>query len=153
MEQFVENDLLHLVYTDKDKQKDVLGLLEMISNQVEGYLTRREGHNFPTELGLEAFEELGLKDKFLRGVFGRSSKYVIVYKKNDLHTKIHELQHAKFYLDEEFRGEVVQLWESIPSKKQNYITGMLDRMGYDRKVHLDEFQAYYFTEKKNFFGL
>jgi hypothetical protein len=33
------------------------------------------------------------------------------------------------------------------------VTRLLASIGYEPKVHVDEFQAYQFTEKKNMFGL
>jgi hypothetical protein len=67
-------------------------------------------------------------------------------------TKKHELQHAKYYIDNEFRESVKKLWDSFDSKYKTKVISMLQKMGYPEHVMLDEFQAYYFTEKPNFFN-
>lgn len=36
-------------------------------------------------------------------------------------------------------------------KTQNYIVSLLKKLGYSDEVIIDEFQAYYMTEKDNFF--
>lgn len=79
-------------------------------------------------------------------------KYIVVYKKGDIITKKHELQHAKYYLDENFRKEVANLWDSFNNKFKKRALEMLKKMNYPDHVIMDEFQAYYFTEKPNFFA-
>jgi hypothetical protein len=79
---------------------------------------------------------------------------MIAYKKGDIHTKQHELQHARFYLDPTYQQEVRQLWNSFSTSFQQSVTALLQKMKYpnDPYILLDEFQAYYFTEKPHFFG-
>jgi hypothetical protein len=38
-------------------------------------------------------------------------------------------------------------------KKRDYITKFLKRLGYSDKVIMDEYQAYRYSEKPNFFGI
>jgi hypothetical protein len=44
-------------------------------------------------------------------------------------------------------------WRAMPDKQRVYITGFLTRLGYHPDVHVDEFQAYHFTERSNFWGI
>lgn len=145
MEYFVENGILHIVYQKNCKNTEKFLNIENISNNYEGVIKSRIGFNFPIEF-VKKFDKHNELLKY-------SAKYVIVYKKGDISTKKHELQHAKFYIDNDYRKNIENLWNSFNIKTKNHIEKMLEKMGYDRKVFLDEFQAYYFTEKSNFFGI
>jgi hypothetical protein len=96
--------------------------------------------------------------KFLRDNYPKHSlvkynaKYIIIYKKGDVKTKKHELQHAKYYIDDEYKKYVEKLFHNFSEKYKNNALKMLKKMNYPDHVLLDEFQAYYFTEKENFFG-
>ncbi len=80
-------------------------------------------------------------------------KYIIAFIVGDVQTKKHELQHAKFYIDDEYRQHIYKLWNNMDKKIQNHIVSFLKRLGYSNEVIIDEFQAYYMTEKDNFFGI
>lgn len=55
----------------------------------------------------------------------------------------HESLHALYFLHEAYRERVSQLYEQdIPRKMQSIIEHDLSMRGYDRRVWLDEFQAY-----------
>ena len=57
-------------------------------------------------------------------------------------------------MDPVFQREVKELWNSFPSSFQKRTTTQLLKMNYPNNpdILLDEFKAYYFTEKPNFFG-
>jgi hypothetical protein len=57
-------------------------------------------------------------------------------------------------MDPVFQREVKELWESFPPSFQTRTVQQLLKMNYPNNpdILLDEFQAYYFTEKPNFFG-
>jgi hypothetical protein len=57
----------------------------------------------------------------------------------------HELAHAFFYTDKEYREEMLKLISSIKSSIYKQIEAYLSRMGYSRKVMDDEIQAYLAT--------
>lgn len=80
-------------------------------------------------------------------------KYIIAFIVGDVQTKKHELQHAKFYIDDEYRQHIYKLWNNMDKKIQSHIVAFLQRLGYSNEVIIDEFQAYYMTEKDNFFGI
>lgn len=134
----VENRIVHCIYDSIEEISD----LNKVADEYEGKISGRYGMNFPLSI-IKKSEILKYK---------KSADYVIVYKKGDIQTKKHELQHAKYYLDAKFREDVKLLWDSLKEKYKSNVLFMLKKMGYPKHVMLDEFQAYYFTEKENFFG-
>lgn len=80
------------------------------------------------------------------------TEYVIGWKRGDDLTRRHELQHARFALDAEFRKETEKRWNGLSVKQREMITEFLLRCGYPLEVHLDEFQAYFHTERDGVFG-
>ena len=135
--------ILHIIYTSEDKTSKDFQNLNQIANRYEGNISSRIGFNFPMNI-VET-------SNFLRKY---EADYIIVYKKGDILTKKHELLHAKYFLDKEYRVSIQILWDSISSSSQSSILAMLLKMKYpnDMTILLDEFQAYYYTEKKGFFG-
>ena len=81
--------------------------------------------------------------------------YLIIYRKGDLQTKKHELLHALYGMNPSYRHQVQTLWDSLPHRDQERVRHTLLGLGYpDRPdLLLDEFQAYYYTEKRSFFGI
>lgn len=135
--------VLHIVYTDKDKTSTDFQNLINTANRYEGNISSRIGFNFPMNI----VEKSNSLRKY-------EADYIIVYKKGDVLTKKHELRHAMYFLDKEYRLSVQTLWDSLSSSSQSSILAMLLKMKYpnDMTILLDEFQAYYYTEKKGFFG-
>ena len=84
-----------------------------------------------------------------------TADYVIVYPKNDIQTKKHELLHALYAMNPHYRSHVNALWDSLTKKEQDRIYSVLRQLHYpdDPTLLLDEFQAYYYTEKPSFFGI
>lgn len=126
--------ILHLVY-EKEITEIPSEILAM-ADAYEGHIKGRIGCNFPVVTS--------------HPLFDHAIKYVIIYKKTDRLTKQHELQHARYYLDEGFRQEVLHLWNAIDPRSQTQILALLKRMGYPEHVLMDEFQAYYHTERSLF---
>lgn len=133
-----KDGILHLMY-ETSISEDILCL----ADAYEGHIKRRIGFNFPMS--------------FVRTHFPRhpllkhtTAEYVIVYKKKDKQTKLHELQHAKYYMDPSFKREVDHLWNELDPKSKKRIVELLTRMGYPEQVWVDEFQAYYYTEPSLF---
>jgi hypothetical protein len=147
----VEDRIVHCVYKSVDQIKD----LEKIADDYEGKISGRYGMNFPISIIHKS--KYNCNSNIIKQILKytesvESADYVIVYKKGDYQTKMHELQHAKYYLDAKFRQNVKQLWDSLQDKYKSNVIFMLKKMGYPDHVLLDEFQAYYYTEKENFFG-
>jgi hypothetical protein len=135
--------VLHIIYTDKDKTSSDFQNLLHIADRYEGNISSRIGFNFPMNI-IEKSNSLRKHD----------ADYIIVYKKGDVLTKKHELRHAMYFLDKEYRISIQTLWDSLSSSSQSSILTMLLKMKYPNNmtILLDEFQAYYYTEKKGFFG-
>jgi hypothetical protein len=140
---------------------DIIKMTEMfepVSMFMEGKTsTPRIGHNFSMSTLIE-YSKLGLTTKReLVSCVSKNSrvkdvKYIIAYLDGDVITKRHELQHARFYIDHCFKKKVEDAWFKMDARKRQHIEGFLSRLGYPEHVWIDEFQAYFFTEKPNFFG-
>ena len=141
-----EHSIVHVIYEQYNEIKE----LEPIAEEYEGKINGRYGFNFPFNIIRK-----DNKSKIITNIMKHNDmkpNYVVVYKKGDIMTKKHELQHAKYYIDKEYRETVQKMWDSFDSKYKSNVISMLKRMGYPEHVMIDEFQAYYFTEKSNFFG-
>lgn len=57
----------------------------------------------------------------------------------------HELTHAMFHIDEEYRKESTLIIESAPRKLEDALKEVLRNANYPDKVHIDEIQAYITT--------
>jgi hypothetical protein len=153
----VHHRVLHIIYRTIH---DITSTIYAIANTYEGFIPGRIGFNFPMRLvrKLHPTSDMAQYD----------ADYVIVYKKGDIATKRHEVQHAKYDMDPVYKKDVQTLWDSFSTEMQEKVRSTLRRMNYPvdpmserpsvlserPSVHsllLDEFQAYYFTEKKNFF--
>jgi hypothetical protein len=118
--------------------------MDKISNRYEGELKNREGHNFPAEFVVKT-------DEIYKFVKDNNIKYIIaVYHFKSIQ---HEELHAKYYLDADYRKRIQKEWDEMDTKKREYITKFLKRLGYSDKVIVDEYQAYRYSEKPNFFGI
>ena len=143
----VKDRVLHVVYDSKVSLPDDI---EKIASFYEGHVAGRVGFNFPMKV-VNEYKSRAKKDTCV-SAYAEKADYVIVYKKGDIITKKHELQHAKFFMDSSFQEEVALLWKRFSTRFQERATNMLKKMNYPDHVLLDEFQAYYFTESSNFFG-
>lgn len=129
-------------------------MFEPISVCVEGKTkVPRVGHNFPMTALEDAVKKGCVEGRKLMSVLTPKIQYIVAYLAKDVLTKNHELQHAKYYLDSGYREKVVALWNRLEDEKRAHIECFLKRLGYPEHVWLDEFQAYYMTEKPNFFGI
>lgn len=150
MKTYVKDMVLHIIFNEKDiGTSDMKEIVEM-ADMYEGHVSHRQGFNFP----MKTVRPFIKNKKSFFSPYVNTADYVISYKDGDVLTKKHELQHAKYFIDQTFSQSVKDLWESFPSSYQKGVIGMLIRMGYpnDKNILLDEFQAYYFTEKPFFFG-
>ena len=138
-----EDDILHIIYNRKEQLP--ASILE-ICDQYEGKIPQRIGTNFPMDFVKKMIPSHPL--------LKYNAKYVIAYQKGDIVTKKHEMCHAAFYLDPDYRKKIETMWTSFSKTYQKKVYQMLQKMKYPNnpQILLDEFQAYYFTEKSNFFG-
>ncbi len=130
-----------IVHFQGDKEH-MNALLNPISNQYEGILEHREGHNFPS---------VHIPKEHFLAKYKPMCKYVIgCYNTKSI---AHELLHAKFYMDISYREQILLEWQDLESAHRNIITTFLKKLGYSEKVLIDEYQAYRYTEAPNFFGI
>lgn len=122
--------VVELVFKDR---QEMTKKMEPCACEYEGFVRGRNGYNFPNKDG----------------------SYTVAYVKGDILTKQHEMCHARYYFDPDYRSEVEKLWASFEHEDQVIIKKFLKRCGYKEEVFLDEFQAYWFTETnpRRFFGL
>ncbi len=145
MPNFIIDNVLHIEYS---KETDIPTYIVDLADKYEGKIKNRIGFNLPMDFvkkenvkKYKEYSELNIK-------------YIIVYKKGDVLTKKHELQHAKYGMNQAFRNDVRKFWRSLSEKSKSNVLAMLKKMNYpdNEDILIDEFQAYYFTEKKGFFG-
>lgn len=157
---FPNHCIIHVIFSDKKMMNSTLGKLSYLrecnhKNENINY----SGHNFPTEYFLEyskkhaLTEEETLLFKHLETIPYLKNTYMIGYVKGDMVTLNHELYHCKYYFYSDYRRYVKDLWEKIPTKKKDNITDRLNKMGYKQKFHMDEFQAYHFSEGELFWDM
>lgn len=112
--------------------------LDSISNEIDGHITGRLGHNIP-------IESIPSNHRLHQWTI-ESTRYIVAYCAGDRTTLQHELLHARYHLDTSYRDHILQLWSDIPTKKKSYIIQLLQHMGYKESVWIDEWQAYHFSE-------
>jgi len=118
--------------------------LSKISERYEGLYGHVEGHNFPASY----IEKSDVINDFVKK---NKIEYVIgIYNPNSFQ---HEKLHAKYYLDQKYKKKIDDEWNMLEPEKRDKIVAFLKRLGYCDKVLIDEYQAYRYTEKDNFFGL
>jgi hypothetical protein len=131
-----------LILNFKGNKQKMNCLLDPISNLYEGAMRNREGHNFPAKYIPAGHPLQSYRDKCV---------YVVaVYNTKSLN---HELRHARYYVDGDYREEIEKEWRGLEERTKQKITSFLKKCGYSDKVLLDEYQAYKYTEKSNFFGI
>lgn len=140
-------EVLHIVYNSS-----IPRYIINIADKYEGKVPDRIGINFPMNFVINSCKSLDIFDikKYIE-----DAKYVVVYKKGDKITKDHELLHAKYYIDDKYKKSVQLIWDGMKKESKKKVIYMLKKMGYDsdrEDIMIDEFQAYYYTEKPNFFG-
>jgi hypothetical protein len=131
-----------LIVNFKGKFDLMNSLLDPISNKYEGIVSNRIGHNFPSDY---------IPYNHFLFEYKSVCKYVVgIANQKDL---AHELAHAKFYLDSDYKNKIINEWNGLDKNTQTYLYNFLKKLGYSDKVIIDEYQAYRYTESDNFFGI
>ena len=153
---------LQVVFDEEDRSSDVMKDIIHLSTQYdgfEGYNDEKllpslfgvtiEGYHFPTSLLREyiKFNDSPLKK------YANVADFIVAYKNEDELSKNHQRQHAKYFTDPNFREAVKELWDSFPQEYRVDVKEKLNKSDKpdDDESLIDEFQAFYFTEKPNFF--
>ncbi len=141
------DSVLHIIY-----KKSIPKYIEELADLYEGKIENRIGINFPMSI---VSKYKGNITDIKKQTKDKDIKYIVVYKKGDKLTKDHELMHAKYHMDESHKEKVREIWDNMEESSRKRVISMLKKMGYpdnNMDILVDEFQAYYYTEKKNFFG-
>jgi hypothetical protein len=135
MQYVEEKGVLHCIYK---KLQDIPQDLIKCADAYEGHIEGRIGFNLPIRFLTTPITKIGKK-----------IEYIIVYKKGDILTKRHEMCHARYAMDATYREDVKRCWDSKTEAFRQRVKDMLKKMKYPERdeIILDEFQAYYFTEK------
>lgn len=152
----------------KGKKFDWEKFLEVFSGE-DGrleYFSFWSGFNFPGrafENFLQVFgDDLSRRERRLaKEVFARVDRtapyYVIATLPSADETIRHELAHALFCVDPEYRKKAEEMVCDLPSEERDKMEAGLSALGYSADVHVDEIQAYLATgspeELKKRFGL
>lgn len=153
---------LQVVFDEEDRSSDVMKDIIHLSTQYngfEGYNAEMmlpslfgvtiEGYHFPTSL---LREYIKFNDSPL-AKYANVADFIVAYKNEDELSKNHQRQHAKYFTDSTFRETVKELWDSFTDEYRADVKEKLNKsdLADDDESLIDEFQAFYFTEKPNFF--
>ena len=124
----IENKVLSLIFDDLIEMRTKI---EPIATKYEGAIDNRIGYNFPK--------------KYLNFsiVTNKEFEYVIAYVNGDRNTAIHEMSHAKFYLDSDYRKHATKIWNNLKYLKKQKIEKRFRDLGYHHEsTFVDEYAAY-----------
>ena len=116
------------------------------------YFNMWTGFNLPGYVMDEFFNRFDLtkREAKLKSAIRKVAKgdyYVIAVKAGDDATLDHELVHAHFYLNADYKKKATMLVNSLPKSILKKITTRLKTMGYTSAVIKDEINAYLSTSK------
>jgi hypothetical protein len=135
----IQDDILILRFKNNHNMNKIL---DPISNVYEGVIINRIGHNFPIEF---------VPENHILSTYKKSVKYVIAI--SNFKNLKHEMLHAKYYLDKTYRDKIIDEFNSLDQDKRSHIQNVLTKMSYPEDKWIDEYQAYTYSEKDNFWGL
>lgn len=121
--------------------------------QLDVMAKKYHGHNIKVDDLTSIYQQLPDPTKAEKTVYQqvKNYRYLVAYVSDkDL---AHELQHAKYYLDQQYNRLVNQVWNRLDNSLKTKLKIFLEGLGYNDDVLIDEFQAYLTTEPINFFRL
>jgi hypothetical protein len=125
-------------YTQKEKKQYFSYTDDYVGYNIPSYVIDK----FIKRKDLNLFE----KDLFYKISKIKNKKYYLIASKMGVKDVLdHELAHALFYINEEYRLRTTELVLKIPSKTIKQINNKLRKMGYSDSVYIDETQAYLAT--------
>jgi hypothetical protein len=143
----------------KGKNFDIWEFVKYYSrNNIFRYAEEWDGFNFPYRVAEECYNNIiqydtpydALMDKILGEINPKGEAYIIGVDSATGETYDHELCHAEYYLNKEYKKEADRLIKSLPKELYATLKKNLLRAGYHRLVINDEIQAYMLT---NYFSV
>lgn len=104
-----------------------------IIDQVHGLGISDENHNDLLMMGLS---------KMIKSDANNDNCYLIGYSKGKKDTLKHEVAHARFYINGDYRIKIENTFSKLPIETQNKLYKAMLDMGYAQSSAVDEFQAY-----------
>jgi hypothetical protein len=156
-EEFYENPQF------KDKTFSILDFISWYSKEIGdnsfSYPIDFVGFNIPSEIIEKCYEKHSSAgydeneyDRELLKIISIIKKkmngerfYLLGMRENDLETMKHEVAHAFYYLNDDYRDEMKDLTFNLPSNIKEKFCSELLAQTYDASVHYDEMQAYLAT--------
>lgn len=148
---FTHEDFINLYAYRKERKGDD----EVIFSYFEDW----QGFNIPGNVfnrWVKRFKKAGMWEKeqelidlVYDKVNKRSNKFYVIgtFEYHDQGNVInHELSHAFFYLDKQYKSESTKLYRKLPKVVRYQMHEWLKSMGYDRTVYTDETVAYLSTD-------
>lgn len=148
----------------KGKTFDVADYLEWYSsskyagkkNDVQSYIYDWTGFNIPYDVAKRCYTMLKSRPdlmtpydlyfydilKFIEENKHPGKAYIIGTDKFRSRTTVHELHHALYYLDKDYRDDVHQFFRKIPTKTLKELQKVLIGVGYEKHVLYDELMTY-----------
>jgi hypothetical protein len=141
----------------RGKEFTIFKFMELYSKKLgDGaftYAADWAGFNVPSKVLLKMYglgyqyniEDYNEYDKHMEDILNKikgNNFYLIGAVKKDAHTIEHELCHAKYALDKNYKKRVKDILKRLPDKMRKKIEDYLLSIGYCRKVLEDELQAY-----------
>ena len=139
----IEGSILHFIFRSKNI------MVQSFAELSYYYEGKRyfDGYNMDVETMKNYFQskdtfnkcEKELKAQLLKH---EGVRYVIAYIQNDSETRDHELRHARYYLDSEYKSKVLKVWSQLDEKTKENVKQKLRCLGYREDKWVDEAQAY-----------
>jgi len=113
------------------------------------YYTDWNGFNFPSHIlnpfYSGKFKSLSAAEKRILKTFkDKDGKFYVIgtAKGGDIATRQHEIAHALFYLDKQYKADVTSVVNLLSKKDYEKFTDELKYLGYTKQVYVDEIHAY-----------
>jgi hypothetical protein len=95
--------VLHIIYNQKDiKSQELENIREIASIYENTNVSSFIGYNFPIKF---------VPSTSFLYKYNKHVDYIIVYKDGDVKTKEHELCHARFYMDKDYKESIYFVME------------------------------------------
>lgn len=143
-------------YESKKYKGKHINIWDFIREYADGgnftYPTDWEGFNLPVSVAKECLDYACTEtpyDTFMHGIVSKLPKdgYLIGTKSIKGSLYQHELRHAYYFIDKNYKKKADEITSQIDKKLYKKLQNELLSLGYHKSVTNDEIQAYFSTEK------